>query len=115
MVAIPSAIIFVNEDISPSVRTHLTRQLFLTQTIDGYGFDSLVAGDPNYIATLKQMNQRVMVLRTFADRATISTWPLADIVLFVKQGIGAVEVNRFGPHGLSLSVLKIYWGALGVH
>lgn len=114
MIIPAGAIVCVNNDLAPSTKYHLTRQLFITQVLDGYVFDSYVAADSNYIPYLKQINERIMVVRTFADRGTVSTWLLADVVLFVKQGLAAVEINKMGPCGFTLPVLKLTWGALGV-
>lgn len=114
MVAVPPAILFVNDDLSPSAKDALVRQLFINQVLDGPTFDSYVAKDPSYPNKVKQLNQRVMVARTFADRFTVPTWTIPDIVIFVKQGLAAVEVNKFGPPGFTLPVLKLYWGAFGI-
>lgn len=114
MVAVPPAIICVNDDLSPSVREHLIRQLFINQVLDGPTFDGYVSTDPYYPNKIKQLNQRIMVVRTFADRYQVSTWTVPDVVMFIKQGLAAVEVNKFGPPGFTLPVLKLYWGALGV-
>lgn len=115
MVAVPAAIIIVNDDLAPSTRSHLIRQLFINSVLDGYTFDSYVAADDQYVNKLKQLNQRVMVVRTFQDRDQVPTWTLADVVVFIKQGLAAIEINKFGPHGLTLPVLHLYWGALGIH
>lgn len=114
MAAIPPAILFVNNDLSESAHAALVRQLFINQVLDGATFDSNVAIDPLWPDKIKQLNQRVMVVRTFADRFSVPTWTIPDVVIFVKQGLATVEVNKFGPPGFTLSVLKLYWGALGV-
>lgn len=114
MVAVPPAIIFVNNDLSPSAESNLVRQLFINQVMDGYVFDGYVAIDPLYPAKIKQLNRRIMVVRTFSDKFSVPTWTIPDVVIFVKQGLAAVEVNKFGPPGFTLPVLKLYWGALGI-
>lgn len=112
----PNAILYVNKDISPSVIFHLKRQLFLTDVIeDGYVFDANVSSDPNYLQSLRATNQRVMVLRDdFATRGTNPYWTSADVVMFVKQGIAAIECNKFGSPIFNTRALTISWGALGV-
>lgn len=111
---IPAAIVCVNNDLSESVHDTLVRQLFINQVLDGYAFDNFVALDPSYPNKIKQLNQRVMIIRTFADRFNVSTWTIPDIVMFIKQGLAAVEINKFGPPGLTLPVVRLYWGALGI-
>lgn len=111
MVAIPPAIIFVNDDLSPSAKEVIIRQLFINTVLDGYTFDSYIAADPSYPAKIKQLNQRVMVIRTFADRFDVTTWGIPDVVVFVKQGLASIEVNKGAP-GFTVPVLKLNWGYL---
>jgi hypothetical protein len=112
---VPPAIVCVNDDLSPSVKEALIRQLFINQVLDGYAFDSYLAIDPLYPTKIKQLNQRILIIRTFANRSSISTWTIPDVVMFIKNGLSSVEINKFGPPGLTLPVLKLYWGALGVY
>lgn len=111
----PPAIIIVNNDLAPSTQGHLVRQLHITEVMDGYTFDSRVEADPTYVDTIQPLNLRLMVVRTFEDRDSVTTWNLADVVIFVKQGLAAVEVNKFGPHGITYPVLKLNWMYLGVN
>lgn len=119
MGAVPNtAIIFVNNDLSESAQAHLVRQLFITDILTGDVFDLFYNTDgyDGYAdgygaATFKQ--RRLLVIRSFQDRGTVSTWSLADVVIFVKAGLAAVERNKFGPPGLTLPVLKLTWGSLG--
>lgn len=108
----PAAILCVNNDLSDSVRENLIRLLFINDVQDGYTFDANVAADPEYPTKIKELNLRIMIVRSFADRATVPTWTIPDIVMFIKQGLAAVEINKFGPTGLTLPVIKLYWGAL---
>ena len=114
MVVFPSAIIVCNEDISASVRTHLIRQLHINDVQDGYEWDANVATDPSYPDKIRQLNLRVLVLRSFIGRGTVPSWPEYDVAIFVKNGLAAVEKNLFGDHGLTLPVIGVYWGALGI-
>ena len=115
MGAVPhSAIVFVNNDLSESAETHLVRLLHISDVVTGEEFDGYVEADSTYLDTLRMMGMRVMVVRTFLDRADVSTWTLADVVIFVKNGLAAVECNKFGPPGLTLPVINLYWGALGI-
>lgn len=111
MVAIPPAIILVNDDLSPSVHDTLVRQLFINQILDGYAFDTIIADDPLYPNKIKQLNQRVMVVRTFANRADVPTWSIPDVTIFIKQGLASVEINK-GPPMFTVPVLKLDWGYL---
>lgn len=111
MVAIPPAIMFVNDDLSPSVHDTLVRQLFINQILDGYTFDSFIAADPSWPDKIKQLNQRVMVVRTFADRFSVTTWNIPDVIIFIKNGLASVEINK-GPPSFTVPVLKLDWGYL---
>lgn len=111
---LPGAIVFVNNDLSESARATLIRQLFITDVQDGYVFDAYVAADSNYPDNIRLLDRRLMVIRTFEDRGTISTWTHADVVIFVKMGLASILENKFGPPGLTLSLGKICWGALGI-
>ena len=115
MTTFPSAIIIINDDISASVKTNIIRQLHIDLIQDGYTFDSNVLANADYTTDTKNQGHRLMIMRTFSDREDVDTWDLADIVLFVKNGMAAVEKNKLGPHDLTLPVLKLYWGALGIY
>lgn len=115
MVAVPPGIICVNDDISPSVKEHLVRQLFINHVMDGYSFDTYIGEDPTFPDKIKQLNQRILVIRSFIGRENISSWTIPDVVIYVKNGLAYIEENKFGPPGLALPVLKVYWGALGVY
>lgn len=109
MPAVPTAIIFVNKDLTANVRAHLVRQLHINEVMDGYVFDDRVAADSTYPAKIKQLNLRIMVERPFTE---LENRDLADVVIFVKKGIAAVEKNGFGPHGQSYAVLNLNWQSL---
>ncbi len=114
MVAIPPAIIFINLDLSDSVREKLIRQLYINEVLDGYVFDDRVAADPSYPDKIRQLNQRVMVVRTFEGRGDVSTWTIPEVVIFVKYGLASVEKNLFGPPGITVPILNIQWGQICV-
>ena len=114
-----SAIIFCNEDISDSAKYHLRRQLHITHVLDGYTFDLFFNSDDNdgyatSYGSTQYAKSRVLVLRTFQDRGTVETWTQADVVIFIKNGLAAVEQNKFGPPGQTFPVLQLNWAALGV-
>jgi hypothetical protein len=111
MVAVPAAIVFVNHDLVDEVRGWIVKQLHIDEAIDGATFDARVAGDPSYVDKVHQLNLRVLVERPFND---YNNRQLADVAIFVKNGLAAIEVNKFGPPGGTYPVLNLYWGQLGI-
>jgi len=107
----PAAIIFVNNDLTDSVRTMLITQLHITEAIDGYVFDDRVAADAAYPATIKAECKRLMVVRSFLE---LENRALADVVIFVSHGQAAILENNFGPKGQTHSVLNLTWGKLNI-
>jgi hypothetical protein len=106
---ITSAIIFVNDDLTPNVEAALQRQLFITDTMTGAEFDARVAADPNYPNIVHLQNAVILVIRSFYDFTNRS---LADIVIFVKAGLASVEASKVGPPGLTLPVDRLYLNEL---
>lgn len=104
MTLLYSAIIFVNNDLSSSVQATLTSQLMLSEVIDGYEFDARVAADPNYPTEVHLNNLRVMVVRSFFD---LTNRNLADITIFIKEGLAYIECNKIGPPGLTRPVARL--------
>ena len=105
----PAAIIFVNNDLTASVKAMLIKQLHITEAIDGYVFDARVAADSNYPATIKANDQRLMVIRSFLE---LDNRALANVVIFVSHGLAAILENNFGPKGLTHTVVNLTWGKL---
>jgi hypothetical protein len=126
---IPPAIIFINGDITypptlpapqilgidPSLYigadpaqdelTKLQGQLQISETMTKQEFDARVAADPNYPAIVRLQYLRILViLDSFHDLVNRN---LADVVIFVKQGIASIEKNNFGKHGLSLDMQRL--------
>lgn len=110
MSALPSALVLVNQDLTPNVQAMLIKQLFISETLDGYTFDSNVEAVPEYIQLVKAAQARIMVIRPFTE---LQNRELFDVVLFVKMGLASVETNKFGPPGFTLPVVNLYWGNLG--
>jgi hypothetical protein len=114
---IPSGLILVNNDINSNIIKCLKRQLFLDGYIDGYidgyvdgyAFDSLVNNDSNYVSTIKSKDRRLMVLKSFDD---LLNRELFDVVVYIKNGLASVEVNKYGPHGITVPVIDITWQKL---
>lgn len=112
MVAVPAAIVFVNSDVALQVRTWAAHQLHIDEVISGAEFDSRVAADGYYVDKVHQFNLRLMVHRPFTD---LTNRQLADLVLFIRDGLAYVEQNKFGPPGASFQVLLLHWGQFGVY
>ncbi len=111
MVAVPPAIIFVNDDLTKEVLGVVQRQLQINETIDGYEFDDRVAAEPNYPAIIHQLNLRLLVIRPFTE---LENRDKADVVVFMKAGLASVEKNKFGPPRETFPIKKLYWGQLRV-
>lgn len=111
MVAVPPAVIFVNMDLVDQVREWIVKQLHINATMDGATFDANIAADSNYITKLKQLNLRILVERPFND---YTNRELADVAIFVKNGLASVETKKVGPPGKTFPVLNLHWGELGI-
>jgi hypothetical protein len=107
----PAGVVFVNNDLTTSVRDALVRQLHIDEVIDGYVFDDRVTADPDYVSTVKLANLRIMVVRSFEELTNRS---LADVVIFVTHGLAYVLNNKFGPPGITTQVCRVTWGKLCV-
>lgn len=118
-----SGIVFVNNNISGSMQETLINQLFIDIVLTGDEFDAKVRDgysdgytDGYYLNNIKMNSQRVMVIRTFAQNDMVNNIPnreLADVILFVKNGLANV-VTKDG-HKPTFSVINLYWGVLGFH
>lgn len=125
---VPGAIIFVNDsvnlattsvlptdtgvepgglvpNISTSVIQGIDTQLQINETISLAEFNARVAADPNYPRVVHLQRLRILVI--LADFQDVTNRHLADIVLFVKQGIASVEKCKFGPPGFSVDVQRL--------
>ena len=103
--SLPSAIFFVNADINEGIRNTLMSQLFIDEALTDEDFDARVQVEPDYPNLIHLNGIRIMVLRqNFHD---LTNRNLADVVMFVKQGLASVEKNNFGPPGLSFPVGRI--------
>lgn len=108
---LPAALIVVNKNISDSVIESLTRQLFIDTVMTGEEFDSMsVTLDYDAIVD----HNRVMVVRDFSNRADVPNWNMADVVIFVTNGLASIEKNKFGPPGLTFKVATLTWSQLGM-
>ncbi len=120
MASLPSAIFFINGDITypaappptpdvfigsepnnptsyiaeASELTTLQIQLFIDDTMTKAEFDARIAVDPNYSTVVHLQRLRILViLPTFQDEVNRK---FADVVMFLHQGQADIEMNRFG-------------------
>lgn len=105
MTSLPSAIIFVNSDLNDISKNKLSTQFKINETITDTEFDARVIADPNYPNNIHYQKLRILVIRS--DFADLTNRELADIVLFIKQGIVSVEKNKYGGPKLSLPIDRI--------
>lgn len=101
MSAPPSLILFTNADLSNQVLSVLQQQLFIEETMTGAEFDARVASDPNYPAIVHQQGLRILVIRSDNIRT------LADITIFIKAGLAAIECPKSGRPGHTLPVAEL--------
>jgi len=94
-------IIFVNADLTQNVEDAVIRQLEITEAIDGYEFDQRIIDDPNYPSIIHTTNINLLVIRSFYDTTNRA---LADIVIFISQGLAYVLSNKVGPPGQTFQV-----------
>lgn len=90
---IPSAIVFVNDDLTPNVKAALVRQLLIRDVMTGIEFNLRVTADPNYPTDIHASNNRILVIRPGNDDTNRS---LADVIIFVKAGLASIQRNNFG-------------------
>lgn len=96
---LPSAIIFINNDMTAAQINNLSKQLFISEVISGDQFNERVEVDPNYPQVVHGQDLRILVLQS--DFRDYTNRELADVAMFVKQGLIAVEKNKFGPPGVT--------------
>ncbi len=126
---LPSAIIFINDSVTtaslnslatdtgiqpnglipntpyPSTVNTIDVQLEINETMTFAEFNARVAVDPSYPTQIHLNELRILVI--LPDFHDLTNRELADIVLFVKQGLASVEKSKFGPPGLTLDVQRL--------
>ncbi len=115
---IPAAIIMVNP-VSDNVKAMLTKQLFIDAVVDGATFDLLADGYVTDIADgysdirdyILKNNLRLMVERSYQETQNRN---LVDVAIYFKNGLAAIEENKFGPHGFTYPVVNLSWDKLGI-
>ena len=115
MVAVPSGIIFVNSEISPSVQEKLVVQLFIDYILTGDEFDAMILADSTYPEKVKLFGKRTLVIRSYDQNNIVNNIPnreLADIVLFVAHGLANMLTSS--GHSPTIPVVNITWGEFGI-
>jgi hypothetical protein len=105
---LPPAIIFINSDLNDTSKATLRSQLYINQIITGKQFDDVIAVDPTFPDQIHLNGARVLVIRD--ELYPYPNYDLADVVVFLKQGLASIEKNKLGPPKLTLSLerLNIY-------
>jgi hypothetical protein len=104
---LPAAIIFLDSSVSSGVQATLQKQLFITDVMDGYHFDTQTAISQAFANNLKLQSKRVLVVRDFSDKTNRD---LCDVAIVINMGLAYIEVNKVGPRGQTYKVdtLTIY-------
>jgi hypothetical protein len=128
MSSILSAIIFINDhtnngvlnllpttdEPNPSAISRLALQLEINEIMSFHEFNARVAVDPNYPNIVHLMDLRILVvLHNFRDQTNRH---LADIVIFLKAGLAAVERCKNGSPGFTIpaeiiNIFNLIYGA----
>jgi hypothetical protein len=109
---IPAGIILVNNDINENIINTITQQLFIDGYMDGYHFDNIILDNPDYPFLVKQLNRRILVFRPLNE---LNNRELFDVVCFFKHGLLSVEINKFGPHGITVPLVSVTWQKLCIY
>ena len=80
-------------------------QLQITETITKADFDARVLADPNYPKVVHLNRLRILVI--LPDFQDITNRNLADVVMFVKQGLASVEKCKYGEPGFTLDAQRL--------
>ena len=107
MVAVPNAIIFINNDLTDQVRSFIMKQLHISEWMTGATFDARVVADPEYADNMRALGLRLMVE---IDHRNLDNREHADVVAFVKNGMISAEYNKFGPPKPAFPVVNVHWG-----
>lgn len=92
---IPSAIIFINPDMTESQKLRIKEQLYVDEIIQDTEFNARLAMDPNYVQVVHGQNLRIMVLiNNFSD---VTNREYADLAIFVKHGLLSVKRINLVP------------------
>ena len=101
-----------NSDAGSSELTNLQSQLFINDTMTKAEFDARVEADPNYPTIVHLQGLRILVIvPSYNDgyhrHIDIPNIELADVVMFLHQGLADIEKNHFGPPGQNYDIQRI--------
>jgi hypothetical protein len=108
-IAVPGAIIFINNDLASSTMSRIVSQLQIEETITFEELNSRLIADPNYTRNIRIERRRIMVT---IDFLTTDTRTQADVVVYVKNGLVSISKSCFGPPGATYPFNYLYWGQL---
>lgn len=83
----------------------VAQQLQITEVISFTEFNTRVSVMPTYPTTVRLSGYRVLVI--LPDFQDTTNRNLADVVMFVKQGLASIEKCMFGPPGFTLDVQRL--------
>jgi len=110
--SIPSAIIFINDDLDDLIVDILKTQLFLDEIISEKEFINRITINPNYPQIIHSINSRILVLENkYLDEVYKNNIrKLADVVLFIKSGLIYILEDKKGPPKSTFSInnLNLY-------
>lgn len=97
---LPTAIIFLNNDISTISLDVIKAQLFINEVITIEEFDLRISTNPSYVDIVRSQHFRIIVLISDYNHNIEN----ADLVLFVKNGLLSVRKNNYGIPGLTVQL-----------
>ena len=111
-IAVPGAVVMVNNDLSSAIQNRLMIQLFINEAITGEEFDIRLAADPDYVRNIRVLGMRLLVLRSFLDTTNRTAM---DVVLYIKHNMASIASNCFGPPGKTYMVKDLTWPKLCIY
>lgn len=102
---LPSLIIIINNNFSENQLQSLKTQLFIHEVINSSEFNNRIVVQPSYIQRVRLNNLRIMII--LDDFYNYNNRQYADIVMNIKNGLGFIEKNNFGPPGQIINLNKI--------
>ena len=102
---LPSLIIIINNNFTENQLNDLKTKLFIHEVISFSEFNNRIIVQPSYIERVRLNNLRVMIIQdNFSD---YTNREYADIVMSIKNGLGFIEKNNFGPPGQIINLSRI--------
>ena len=105
----PAAILIVNNDLTETVQKMLEKQLYISETMDGYSFDEYMLENPNFAIEQRLLNKRLLVIRPLNE---FMNREQADIVGFVSHGLIGILKDKVGPPEKTFAIVNLTWDKL---